>query len=186
MLEVLLGDGRQLVGRAGDVQALARGDVAADLDLGFDLGLPYADRANAQAHGAVGEVQHLARLDRGGQPGPRDRHTKGGSGAIAVAALERHAVARLELDRVLGERADAQLRPRQVLQDGDRSAGAARRLADPLRRLRVLLVRAVAEVQPGDVHPGFDHPHEHLAIARGGADRGDDLRAAFHATNGSP
>ena len=35
--EVLLGDRRDLLERAGDVEALARGDRAADLDLGVDL-----------------------------------------------------------------------------------------------------------------------------------------------------
>ena len=49
------------VGRAGDVQALARGDRAADLDLGFDLVLGGAHLDDAQPHRAVGEVQHRAR-----------------------------------------------------------------------------------------------------------------------------
>ena len=70
--------------------------------------------------------------------------------------------------------------PGQVLQDRDLAAGAARGLAHELRRLGVLLGAAVREVQARDVHAGLDHPDEHLRVARGGADRGHDLRAAHH------
>ena len=59
-------------------------------------------------------------------------------------------------------------------------AGAPGGLAHQRRRLGVRLVRAVAEVQPRDVHARVDHPHEHLGITRGRADRGDDLGAAIH------
>ena len=45
------------------------------------------------------------------------------------------------------------------------------------RGLGVLLVRPVREVEPGDVHPGADHPHEDLGVLRGGADGGHDLRS---------
>ena len=58
--------------------------------------------------------------------------------------------------------------------------GAAGGLAHELRGLGVLLGAAVREVQPRDVHAGVDHADEHLGVARGGADRGDDLRAAHH------
>ena len=37
MLEVLVGDRREDLGLAGDVEALARGDGAAELDLGVEL-----------------------------------------------------------------------------------------------------------------------------------------------------
>ena len=37
VLEVLLGHGRELVGGPGDVEALARGDDAAELDLAVEL-----------------------------------------------------------------------------------------------------------------------------------------------------
>ena len=47
-----------------------------------------------------------------------------------------------------------------------------------LAESRVLVGAAVGEVQPRDVHTGLDHADEHLGLARGGPDRGDDLRAA--------
>ena len=94
-------------------------------------------------------------------------------------------VAGLELDGVLAQRADAQLRAREVLHDRDGAPGAAGRLAHALRRLGVLVGGAVAEVQPRDVHALLDHAHEDLGVARGRADRGHDLRAALHARHPS-
>ena len=80
-----------------------------------------------------------------------------------AAALE--AVGNVQLGDALLEGADAQLRPREVLQDRDLAAGAAGGVAHALRRLGVLGGGAVREVQPRDVHPGVDHPHERLRIA---------------------
>ena len=76
------------------------------------------------------------------------------------------------------QRADAQLGARQVLQDRDLPSGPARGVAHAADGLRVLLQRAVRVVQPRHVHPGGHHPRERLRLARGGADRGDDLRVA--------
>ena len=59
-------------------------------------------------------------------------------------------------DRAVGERAEPDLRALQVGQDGDGPAGAVGGLPDPLVGGRVVLVGAVAEVQPGHVHPGLD------------------------------
>ena len=78
----------------------------------------------------------------------------------------------------VAQRADPQLRAREVLEDRDRAPGAARRGAHPLGGLGVLVEVAVRVVQARDVHPGLDEAGEHLGLARGGADRGDDLRAA--------
>ena len=89
-------------------------------------------------------------------------------GRAAVAAHEGHAVAGRELGGVVAQRADAQLRAREVLQDRHRAPGAARRLAHALRGLGVQLGGAVGEVQPRDVHARLDHAHEDLGIARGG------------------
>jgi hypothetical protein len=74
----------------------------------------------------------------------------------------------------------APMRAGEVLEDRDRPAGAARGVADALGHLGVLLGGSVAEVQPSDVHARLHHAGEHVALARGGADRGDDLRAALH------
>ena len=142
--------------------------------------LRHPDRGRPQAHGAVGEVQHFARVDRARQALPADRHPARVAGAVVATALEDDLVADLELDGALDQRADPQLGPGQVLQQRDRAAGAAGGVADELRGLGMLLVRAVAEVQAGDVHARLDHPYERLGVPRGGPDGGDDLRTASH------
>ena len=59
-------------------------------------------------------------------------------------------------DRAVDERAQADLGALQVGQHGDRAARGVGGRADQLVGALVVLVRAVAEVQPGDVHPGLD------------------------------
>ncbi len=83
-----------------------------------------------------------------------------------------------QLDDVLAQRADPQLRPGQVLQDRDRAPDPPGGVAHAADRLGVLLERAVGVVQARDVHARLDHAHERLRLARGGTDRRDDLRAA--------
>ena len=60
-----------------------------------------------------------------------------------VAADERQPLARRQLDDVLAQRADPQLRPRQVLQDRDRAARRARP-----RRARAATVSACSSSVP--------------------------------------
>ena len=52
-----------------------------------------------------------------------------------------------------------------------------RRRAHQRDRLRMLLVRAVREVEPGDVESGLHEAAQRLAIVGRGAERADDLRA---------
>ncbi len=179
MGEILVRHGRQLVERAGDVQPLTRGDGATDLDLCGDHHRAIVDGVDAQAHGAVGEVHHVAGRHRADQLRARDEHPLRRPESLAVAA-EGDLVTGLELGDVVDERADPQLRSRQILQHRDGATGATGCVAHELDGLGVLLRRAVGEVQPRDVHAGRDHPHERVTIARGRADRGDDLRVAFH------
>ena len=54
------------------------------------------------------------------------------------------------------KRAEPDLGALQVGEDGDRVPGAVGGLAHHPVGLLVVGVRAVAEVQPGDVHPGLD------------------------------
>ena len=70
-VEVLLGDRGQPARRARDVEALARGDRAADLDRGLDLAVALAHRLDAQPDRAVGEVDHVVGVDRAGEAAPR-------------------------------------------------------------------------------------------------------------------
>jgi hypothetical protein len=180
VLDVLLGHGRQLRRRARDVQALPRGDGPADLDLRVELARVGADRGGAQADAPVGQVEHLAGGERPHEPGPGHRDPVAPGAVLVGAADERDDVADLQRLRLVGRVPMRSFGPGQVLQDRHGPVGPARRLADELRGLGVLVVRAVGEVQAGDVHPRADHGHEDVRVARGGADGGDDLRATRH------
>jgi hypothetical protein len=95
-----------------------------------------------QPHRAVREIENRILLHRVGEVGPGDRH------ATRVAQLldtadERHPVTGLELDHVALERADAQLRAGQVLQDRDRASRLAGCVTNAADGLGVLLERAV-------------------------------------------
>ena len=141
-------------------------------------------RSHAQADRAVGEVDDVARDPRASaRPAQRDRHARRRRRGRVGAAHEHEPLAGLELDAVVDERADAQLGPGQVLEDRHRATDGGRRRADARGVLGVQLAVAVGEVQPGDVEPGLDHPRERLRVAGGGADGGDDLRAAHVQTN---
>ena len=129
-----------------------------------DLALAGAHRDDPQPHRAVGQVQDRALLDRVGQTGPGDAHLVRVARALAVPAEERQPLAGSELDDIFAQRADAQLGAGQVLQDRDRAPRAAGRVAHAADGLGVLLERSVRIVQPCDVHPGIDHPHQRLQL----------------------
>src|SRR5699024_1034634 len=76
--------------------------------------------------------------------------------ALGVLGCAGEGLAGRELGRTVGEPAQADLRAREVEQDGDVLPEVLGGPADVRVHLRVIVVRAVAEIHPGDVHPGFD------------------------------
>ncbi len=85
-LQVLLGHGWQRVRGPGDIEPLARGDGAADLDLGVDLALLDAHSAHTQTHAAIRQVEDLLGRQCRGEPGPGDRHVAGVADLLLAAA----------------------------------------------------------------------------------------------------
>ena len=83
----------------------------------------------------------------------------------------------LEKQRRL-EAAHSELRPLEVANQRNRLAGPLLCVADELCGLRVVVVRAVREVQPCSVHACVDERPDALRGRGGGTDRGDDLRPA--------
>ena len=81
------------------------------------------------------------------------------------------------VDRPGREPAEADLRPLQVGEDPDGAARAVRRLPHRAVDLLVVVVVAVAEVQPGDVHAGAHELRDPVRARRGRAERADDLGA---------
>ena len=148
--------------------------------VGGDLAGLLVDVGHAQAHRAVGEVDDLLGAHRGGEPVPAHGEHLVRALGLLVAAADHDRAAGREIGDLVAHRADAQLRAREVLQDGQRTASAAGGGAQPLEGLGVLVGRAVGEVQPGHVHARLDHRDERVGVPRGGPDRGDDLGAAAH------
>ena len=169
------GHARQVGELARHVYALARRNGPRGLDGGVERAV--VDRLDPQPDRAVGQEDLLSLRDCARQARPRDRHPPGVALFLA-AAVERDLRAVGQVGDPVAQRADPHLRAGQVLEHRDLAADAARGVADPLDRLRVLVARAVREVEPRDVEPGLDHPHEHVRLARGRSDGGDDLRSA--------
>ena len=133
--------------------------------------------AHPQADRAVREVDHVVGLDRGRKPGPGD-----GERVAAVRRPvrgERQDLAVAQVHHVALDVAEPELRAR-----GGRPAGrprgprASRGLARHLDQPRVVVARAVREVEPQDVGADLDQAGEDLRVAGGRPERGDDLGAA--------
>ena len=83
-----------------------------------------------------------------------------------------------ELDLAVLHLAGPDLRAGEVLEERHRAVEAGRDVPGRADDLEVLLLGAVGEVQPEDVHAGADQALELLGAARGRPDGGDDLRSA--------
>src|SRR5690606_4416527 len=84
-----------------------------------------------------------------------------------------------QLDRPGRELADAEFRALQIHQHADRPAELRLDGADDLVALPVLLVGAMAEVQPEHVGAGLKQGADTLGRRARGAQRGDDLGSAI-------
>ncbi|HET7510753.1 MAG TPA: pyruvate kinase [Solirubrobacterales bacterium] len=163
-----------------DLLAVSFVSNAADLDLGADTGV--LGRAHTQPDRAVGEVDDLVLAQVGdARPGDRDRLLI----PLDVLRRQRHVHPRLQLGEVIAQRADPQLRPRQVAKDRHLLADPLRRRPDRPDRLRLPLRRGVGEVQPEDIGPRSHQLLQHRRLPTGRANRGDDLGPALAVGAGS-
>ena len=101
---------------------------------------------------AVVDEHRVAGLHVAGQPLVR----RAGDLVVAghVAGGDRPLLAAVQHDRPVGERLQPDLRALEVGEDADAVPAGVGGLADQAVGLGVVLVGAVAHVQPGDVHPG--------------------------------
>ncbi len=144
---------------AVDVLHLELDDAVVDQDLGAGLDLM------GQVHVIEGDVargaEEVLRRGRGGD----DDLVAGGDGDLLMTL----------------EQARADLGALGVEQDAHRGVELARDAPDALDAPMVLVVRAMGEVEAGDVHPRLDHLAKRLVIIAGGTHRADDLGAFVHA-----
>ena len=98
--------------------------------------------------------------------------------AVDVAGGDRPDLPAGQLDRAAGEPLQPDLRPLQVGQDPDAVAAGVRGLAHQAVVLGVVLVAAVAHVQPGHVHAGVHQLPDAPLPRHRGPQRADDLRSS--------
>jgi hypothetical protein len=103
-------------------------------------------------------------------------------GAGHVVDGDPHLLAGAPVDEAAGEPAEPDLRSLQVGQDAHGVAFGVRGLAHHVVDALVVVPVAVAEVQPGDVHPGLNELPDPVRTRGGGTDGADDLRASAHVT----
>ncbi|CAM5687348.1 hypothetical protein SALBM311S_09230 [Streptomyces alboniger] len=178
---VLVGEGGDGDGDAGEVEAFVVGDHASFDHRGVDAGA--VDGGDFEADFAVVYEDVFAGGDVGGEAGV------GGAAGVAVAFGvfldgDGEGVAAFKEYGSFGEVAEADLRALKVGEDADAVAGLVGGLAYVLVALLVFGVGAVAEVETGDVHSGFDQGFDLVVRVGGGAQCADDFCSAHEVTLG--
>ncbi len=169
---VLVGEGGDGHGDAGEVEALVVGDHSAFDDRGVDAGS--VDGGDFEADLAVVDEDAFAGGDVGGEA------RVGGAAGLLVAFDaffdgDGEGVAAFEEYGAFGEAAESDLRALKVGEEADAAAGLVGGLADVLVAHLVFGVAAVAEVEAGYVHSGVDQCLDLVVRVGGGAQGTDDL-----------
>ena len=171
VVDVLVGEGRAAHRHAGEVHPAVVPDRAAPGH--HALHLAGADRQHPQLHRPVGQEDRVARADVVGQCGVRRRQAVGRPGGAGHADHQPGAAG--QQGHPAEQAADAELGPLQVGQDADGPPGGVGGGPHMGIGVGVLVVVAVGEVEPGDVHPGADEGGDALRRGGGRPDRADDL-----------
>src|ERR1700694_4136287 len=102
------------------------------------------------------------------------------AGVVAgrLVQIEDKTFAVLELDRALGEGAQAKLGALKIDQNADRPAVATLDIANRLDQLAHLVVRGMAHIDAEDVGAGLEQAADHRAVGRYGPKRCKDLDAS--------
>ena len=140
--------------RIGDGDALAVGQAGADLDRRQRRRAIGRDGDDAQAHLAVVDEEAVTRLERLEDFGVRKEDAAGRS--RCRVGIEREGLADGNLDRLVGEGAEAKLRALQVGEDADRPALLRADGADRGHEFAQLVMRGVAHVDAEDVGTGLE------------------------------
>ncbi len=177
VLDVLLGQGRDVDRRTRQVDPLVVGDHPALDDDGVDAGAVHGD--DLQLDVAVVDQDRVALGDVAGQTlvgRAADRLVTGD-----VFGGDDELVPADQFDGTLGELREADLRALEVGEHADRPAGLGGGLADPVVTTLVLRVGTVTEVESGHAHAGLDQSDELLMGVDGGTEGADDFGTAHEA-----
>ena len=173
---VLVREGAHARGLAGQGQALAGGHDAGIGRLQHDEAV-VADLGNVELHAAVGEHEPVARHQRGEYLLVVEGHV-GHLVAVLLRGAEQESHALADLDARFPDVAEAYLRSREILHDGQGDAEFQLHVPEVLDDADEVLGRAVGEVQPEDAHAGLGQG-AHLFLSVGGrAYGGHDFRLA--------
>ena len=171
---VLLGERRDRQHDARHVDALVVLQGPAGQHQG--LGVVLAAGFDLQAQLAVVQQQQGARFERGEDLGVGQRRAHLVAGQ--PVEVEAEALPGRQLGLAAGDLADPQLGPLQVEQHADRPVRRRLQLADDGVARLVVVVRAVAEVEPEHVGPGLEQRLDGGGVRGGGAQGRDDLGVA--------
>jgi hypothetical protein len=167
---------RELRVGARQVHPLVGADRAARLHLAGDIRV--GDREHLEPNPAVGEEDRIRFLHRPAEARPLHRQPFGVPGRPVGGARKDDGRAGVEHGDVALEVAEPQFRAREVAEDADLSPGPLGGVAYSGDDLGVLVRGRVREAEPEDIDPGIEQLPQHLRLAAGGADGGDDLRPA--------
>jgi hypothetical protein len=119
-----------------------------------------SDTIHDELHEPIVEKEPIARLHHARQrlEGHRDPPRI----ADNIFIRQRKLVARHKLNRLRLDLPQTHLRPRQIRHDRHAPSGRALRLPDPLHHFRVPGKFAVRKIQPRNIEPRADEPHQHL------------------------
>ena len=109
----------------------------------------------------------------------RESRVRDGKLAVANGAVRRkHDVAAIRQSERRRQLADANPRPLQIAENGNRTSEGVGRLTDQRNIRRMLLVRAMREVDASYIEPGLEEAAQRVGRTAGRPERADDLRAA--------
>ena len=153
------------------VDALAVGERATEDDLRLQMVVALVRDAQAQ----LAVIEQQVGVDGGGGDDLRMGQVDAGAVARRRVEVEPEALARLQMHLATGEFANSQLWPLHIGEDADRPIEALLDFADGGDPGGVILVAAMAEVEPEDIGSGLEQARDNLRRRACRPQRRDDL-----------
>ncbi len=100
--------------------------------------------------------------------------------AVFIHRQKNHLLANFDDDPIRRQSAHSQFRPLQILQDGDRLVQFVRKLANSINPNGMFFMRAMREIQAGNINTGEDQFPQRVNLLATGADRRDNFCVSRH------